>query len=51
MEILLLEKDIRIMNAKVRLQERLRRHRESDGDEAAGREAKIRDWRRLRTRQ
>ena len=36
----LLEKDIRIMNAKVRLEERLRRHRESDGDEAAGREAK-----------
>ena len=28
------------MNGKVRLQERLRRHRESDGDEAAGREAK-----------
>ena len=28
------------MNAKVRLQERLRRHRKSDGDEAAGREAK-----------
>ena len=28
------------MNAKVRLQERLRRHRESDGDESAGREAK-----------
>ena len=36
----LLEKDIRIMNAKARLQERQRRHRESDGDEAAGRETK-----------
>ena len=36
----LLEKDIRIMTAKARLQERQRRHRESDGDEAAGREAK-----------
>ena len=36
----LLEKDIRIMNAKARLQERQRRHRERDGDEAAGRETK-----------
>ena len=36
----LLEQDIRIMNAKARLQERQRRHRESDGDEAAGQETK-----------
>ena len=36
----LLEKDIRIMNAKARLQEQQRRQRESDVDEAAGRETR-----------